>query len=253
MNAEVRQKKIEYHLKKVEFASLDELAVMFDASVSTVRRDVTQLETKGLAKRTHGGVRLMKPSSDEFAFTSRDTHQLIEKEMIGRTAAKLIEPNQTVILDAGTTVFHVAKYLESKTPHIITNSLPVANHYASNHLIEVVLTGGVIYPRLGVLVGPLAVESFSRMQADIAIMSAGGITLDGISNSHVLLIEIQQAMMRAAEKVIICIDHTKFGRKSLTRLCGLGQIDMLVTNERAPMEMIKEMEKTGLEVHLAKS
>ncbi len=252
MNAEVRQKKIEEHLRKVEFASLDELASLFDASVSTVRRDVTQLEAKNIAKRTHGGARMMEAPSDEFAFSNRDTHQLSEKDIIGRAVADLIEPNQTVILDAGTTVYHAAKFLESKTPHIITNSLPVANHYASNHLIEVVLSGGVIYPRLGVLVGPLAVESFSRMQADVAIMGAGGITLEGINNSHVLLIEIQQAMMRAAEKVIICVDHTKFGRKSLNRLCSLGQIDTLVTDAKASKEMIQAMYETGLDVVLAK-
>jgi len=90
------------------------------------------------------------------------------------------------------------------------------------------------------------------MQGDVAIMGAGGITLDGINNSHVLLIEIQQAMMRAAQKVIICVDHTKFGRKSLTRLCGLGQIDVLVTDANAPKDMVKEMRAQGLEVVLAK-
>ena len=67
-----------------------------------------------------------------------------------------------MILDAGTTVYHVARYLESKAPQIITNSLPVANLFASANRLEVVVSGGVIYPRLGVLVGPLAVEAFSK-------------------------------------------------------------------------------------------
>src|ERR1700745_401936 len=109
--------------------------------------------------------------------------------------AELIQPNQTVIMDAGTTVYHVARYLESKAPQIITNSLPVANLFASANKIEVIVSGGVIYPRLGVLVGPLAVESFSKMHADVAIMSAGGVALDGITNSHGLLIDIQRAMI----------------------------------------------------------
>jgi excinuclease ABC subunit A len=89
------------------------------------------------------------------------------------------------------------RYLESKTPQILTNSLPVANLFASANRLEVIVSGGVIYPRLGVLVGPLAVESFSRMHADVAIMSAGGLTLEGITNSHGLLIDIQRAMIRS--------------------------------------------------------
>lgn len=136
---------------------------------------------------------------------------MAEKEAIGRACADLLAPSQTVIVDAGTTCYHVARHLESKLPYIITNSLPVANLFASASRLEVVLSGGVIYPRLGVLVGPLAVESFSKMRADVAIMSAGGITLEGATNSHGLLIDIQRAMIRAAQKVIFCLDHTSLG------------------------------------------
>ena len=93
-------------------------------------------------------------------FSARETHQLEEKEAIGRACAQLIGPNQSVIIDAGTTAYHVARYLEEKTPHVITNSLPVANLFAGANRLEVVVTGGVIYPKLGVLVGPLAVEAF---------------------------------------------------------------------------------------------
>ena len=229
MQAEERQHHIEEYLQKVEFASLEELARHVEASISTVRRDLTILEAGGALRRTHGGARLVNPRSDEFTFSSRDTHQLAEKEAIGKACADLIRPNQSVIIDAGTTVYHVARYLENKTPQIITNSLPVANLFASANRLEVVVSGGVIYPRLGVLVGPLAVEAFSRMHADVAIMSAGGITLEGITNSHGLLIDIQRAMIQAAQKVIFCLDHTKFGRQSVLPLCDLD-CDTIVTD-----------------------
>src|SRR5258707_355513 len=183
MQAQARQNSIEGYLQKVEFASLEELAKHVDASLSTVRRDLTLLEATGNVQRTHGGARLVNPRSDEFAFSARDTHQLAEKEAIGRACAELIQPNQSVIIDAGTTVYHVARYLESKSPQIITNSLPVANLFASANRLEVVLSGGVIYPRLGVLGGPLAVDAFSRIHADVAIMSAGGLCLDATTNS----------------------------------------------------------------------
>ncbi len=251
MQPEERQHRIEEFIQSVEFASLEEISNQVDASISTVRRDLAVLEAGGTVRRTHGGARVVTPRSDEFTFSARDTHQLAEKEAIGRACAELIQPNQSVIIDAGTTVYHVARYLDSKGPQIITNSLPVANLFASANRLEVIVSGGVIYPRLGVLVGPMAIESFSAMHADVAIMSAGGITLDGVTNSHGLLIDIQQAMIRAAQKVIFCFDHTKFGRKSVLPLCGLDRIDTIVTDAAAPAQLVAELRGKTLRVVVA--
>lgn len=251
MQPEERQHRISEYLQRVEFASLEEIAEHMKASISTIRRDLTLLEAGGTVQRTHGGARIAVPRSDEFTFSSRDTHQLSEKEAIGMACAALIQPNQSIIIDAGTTVYHVARYLENKAPQIITNSLPVANLFASANRLEVVVSGGVIYPRLGVLVGPLAVEAFSKIHADVAIMSAGGISLEGISNSHGLLIDIQRAMIRAAQKVIFCFDHTKFGRQSLTPLCELDCVDTIVTDNEAPAELVDGLRKRGIEVIVA--
>lgn len=251
MTAEERQHRIREYLERVEFASLDELAKAFGVSLSTVRRDLMVLEAAGIAKRTHGGARILSPKTDEFTFSARDTHQLAEKEAIGRACAALVRPNQSLILDAGTTVYHVARYLEDKAPQIVTNSLPVANLFASAHRVELVLSGGVLYPRLGVLVGPLAVETFSKIHADLAIMSAGGITLEGLTNSHTLLVDIQRAMIRAAARVIMCLDHTKFGRRSLAFLCDLSAVDVVVTDSGAPSELVDGLKARGLEVVIA--
>src|SRR6266404_658791 len=251
MQPEERQHRIREYLQKVEFASLEEVAGKVDASLSTVRRDLTVLEASGVLRRTHGGARISNPRSDEFTFSARDTHQLAEKEAIGRACAEIIEPNQTVIIDAGTTVYHVARYLESKSPQIITNSLPVANLYASANRLEVIVSGGVIYPRLGVLVGPLAVEAFSRIHADVAVMSAGGISLEGITNSHGLLIDMQRAMIKAARKVIFCFDHTKLGRQSVSPLCELDCVDTIVTDNSAPQELVEAFRARQLEVIVA--
>lgn len=253
MQPEERQHRIGEYLQKVEFASLEEIARQVDASVSTVRRDLSVLEASGSLRRTHGGARIVAPRSDEFTFSARDTHQLAEKEAIGQACAELIQPNQSIILDAGTTVYHVARYLESKAPQIITNSLPVANLFASANRLEVVVSGGVIYPRLGVLVGPQAVEAFSRIHADVAIMSAGGLSLEGITNSHGLLIDIQRAMIQAAQKVIFCFDHTKLGRQSLLPLCGLDCVDTIVTDGAAPSELLQALRAHSLEVIAAPS
>lgn len=251
MTAEERRYRLEQHLHKVEFASLEELARSVGTSVSTVRRDLTLLESRGSVRRTHGGARILNPKSDEFAFSSRDLHQLAEKEAIARACAEMIQPRQTVIIDAGTTCYHVAKLLAGLTLQIVTNSLPVANLFAASPKTEVVLSGGVIYPRLGVLVGPLAVEAFRKIHADVAIMSAGGITPDGVTNSHALLIDIQRAMMAGAGKVIFCLDHTKFGRQSVAHLCNVTDIDVVVTDEAAPEDIVRSLREKQIEVLVA--
>ena len=131
MTAEERKHRIEEHLQQVEFASLEELSQHVGVSISTVRRDLTALEAGGSLKRTHGGARILNPKTDEFIFSTRDAHQLAEKEAIGKACAELIQPNQSVIIDAGTTCYHVARHLEDKPLQIITNSLPVANFFAA--------------------------------------------------------------------------------------------------------------------------
>ena len=252
MQAEERQAKIEAYLQKAEFASLEELAQHVGASVSTVRRDITALEGSKSVRRTHGGARtLQQPKTDEFVFNVRDTHQVGEKESIGEACAALIQPGQNVILDSGTTCFHVAKRLGDKVAQIITNSLPVANLFSASNRHEVHLSGGVIYPRLGVLVGPHAVDTFSRMHADVAILSGSGISEDGVYNSHALLVDIQRAMIGGAAKVIFCFNHTKFGRRSTFFLTDFSNIDVIVTDAGAPEQLVAALRVKGLEVVVA--
>ena len=238
-------------LQKAEFASLDEIAQQVDASVSTVRRDVTIWRHREPCGAPMAARAIVVPRSDEFTFSARDTHQLAEKEAIGRACAELIQPNQSVILDAGHHRLSRRPLSGEQAPQIITNSLPVANLFASANRLEVVVSGGVIYPRLGVLVGPLAVEAFTKMHADVAIMSAGGISLEGITNSHGLLIDIQTAMIQGAQRVIFCFDHTKFGRQSVLPLCGLDSVDTIVTDSGAPSELVAALRERGLEVVVA--
>jgi DeoR/GlpR family transcriptional regulator of sugar metabolism len=82
-------------------------------------------------------------------------------------------------------------------------------------------------------------------------MSAGGITLEGVTNSHALLIDIQRAMLKAAQKVILCLDHTKFGRQSVSPLCGLDMVDAIVTDSQAPADLVNALRERGVEVVVA--
>jgi DeoR/GlpR family transcriptional regulator of sugar metabolism len=183
-------------------------------------------------------------------FQVRDTHQVAEKEAIAIACAGLIAAGQNVMIDAGTTCHQVARRLGDKVAQIITNSLPIANLFSGSNRHEVHVSGGVIYPRLGTLVGPDAVETFSRMHADVAILSGSGIAADGIYNSHALLVDIQRAMIAGSAKVIFCLDHTKFGRRSTFFVCDFAKVDVVVTDRSAPTEMVSALRAKGIEVML---
>ena len=251
MQSEERRSKIEAYLQEAEFASLDELAQQVGKSISTVRRDLTYLEQVGRAKRTHGGARTLQPKTDEFVFNVRDTRQFEEKEAIGAACAALVQPGQNVIIDSGTTCYHVARHLGETVAQVITNSLPVANLYSGASRQEVLVSGGIIYPRLGVLVGPHAVETFSRVHADVAILSGSGICEEGIYNSHALLVDIQRAMMAGAARVVFCLDHAKFNRRSTFLLSDFSAVDVVVTDSLAPAALVEAIRQKNVEVVIA--
>lgn len=251
MQSEERRTRIEAYLQDAEFATLEELAREVGRSVSTVRRDLDELEKEGKARRTHGGARTLQPKSDEFVFNLRDTRQVEEKEAIGAACAAMIQSGQNVIIDAGTTCYHVAKHLGDHVAQVITNSLPVANLFSGIRRQEVIVSGGIIYPRLGVLVGPHAVETFSRMHVDVAVLSGSGVCEEGIYNSHALLVDIQRAMMAGAAKIIFCFDHTKFNRRSTVFLSDFSRVSAVVTDEGAPEPLLATLRSKGMEIVVA--
>ena len=214
-----------------------------------MRRDLTLLGSFGRGPANARRRAHRCPHADEFTFSARDTHQLAEKEAIGRACAELIQPNQSVIIDAGTTTYHAATS-GRKAPQIITNSLPVANLFGGEPAGGCGL-GGCDLSAAGCAGRAAGGGSVHEFRADVAIMSAGGITLEGVSNSHGLLIDIQRSMIRAAQKVIFCMDHTKFGRHSVSVLCELGEIDTIVTDNGAPLELVGQLRAKGIEVVMA--
>jgi DeoR family fructose operon transcriptional repressor len=129
--------------------------------------------------------------------------------------------------------------------------LPVANLFSGSSRHEIQVSGGVVYPRLGALVGPHAVESFVRMHADAAVLSGSGIAEAGIYNSHALVVDIQRAMIESAAKVIFCLDHTKFGRLSTFFLSDFSPVDAVVTDSGAPEALVAAIRARGVEVVVA--
>ena len=182
------------------FASLPELAEQLSVSESTVRRDLDFLEETGTAKRTHGGVFYTGPSPKLPLFDERQPAQWDRKQQIARRAVQLIEDGDTLLLDGGSTTYEVARLLVGRPLQIVTNSLPVANLFATSTTSDLVLLGGYVYPRTGVALGPYANDMLAKLNVRRTILSVSGVNEKGFFNNNLLLVETERAMMHAADE-----------------------------------------------------
>src|SRR5436190_14385914 len=212
------------------FASLPALAGALEVSESTVRRDLDFLEESGVAQRTHGGVCYTGPSPKLAHFDQRQSLNWDRKRQIAVAASRLIDDNDTILLDGGSTTYEFAQLLVGRPLQVVTNSLPVANLFTSSDNADLIFIGGYVHAKTGVSLGPYANEMLGGLNVRRAVLSVAGINERGCYNSNLLLAERERAMMTSAKEVIVVADSTKLGHRSLSQLCELKDIDVLVTD-----------------------
>jgi DeoR/GlpR family transcriptional regulator of sugar metabolism len=246
---------IEAFIREHKYADLHTLATRFSGSLSTVRRALDQLEARHIVRRHHGGASLVETGAlaQEYDFLARNQRQPDEKIAIARLIADQIEPGMTVILDGGSTTYSVARLLAGKRLQVITNSIPVASLFAEIGAIDTTVTGGSIYRRLGVLVGPLCDQAFDHTHADVAVLGGIGLTAEGIWNQNPLLASGQRKMIAAATRTIFGLDNSKFGRKAQTLTSAFEARHTIVTDRRPPPAVARAIAAAGAQLILAAS
>jgi DeoR family fructose operon transcriptional repressor len=227
---EERRQKVLELVNARSFVTLGELAKAMNTSESTIRRDLDYWDEHGLIKRTHGGAMFRDDVHGMPAFEDRTSRAMDEKRQIAQAAAARIQDGDSVLIDGGTTTLELAKSLVGRPVQIVTNSLPIAQLFASSRETDLVILGGYVYPRTGVALGPLTMRMLEDIHIRQLIMGVGGITEAGLFNSNLLLVETERAMMRCADEVVVLADHTKIGQTALTYLCGLKDIDTLIVD-----------------------
>lgn len=246
-----RRSRLQEMVRRRRFASLPELVEELDVSESTVRRDLEWLEEQGIAKRIHGGALYAGDSPGFSHFDQRQSSAWAEKKAIATRAVGLIEDGDTVLLDGGSTTYEVARLLVGRPVHVVTNSLPVANLFASDTCSDLVMIGGDVCPRSGVVRGPFADKMIASLRVRKTVFSVAGITEEGFFNNNVLLVETERTMMRAADEVIVVADSTKLGRRSLTHLCELKDVRHLVTDDGLDAEWQETVRSAGVDLLIA--
>jgi len=210
------------------FVSLPQLLDATGASESTIRRDLEALDRTGQIRRTRGGAAYVGESLTPFEVRRGRASE--EKQRLGRATAAMIQPGETVLLDGGTTTLEVARHLTGKSLQVVTNSLPIVSVLASAPEIELVFLGGYLYPKTGVTLGPLTSAALESMKVRRLVMSAGGLTKDGLFNSNSLLVETERRMIAAADEVVLVADHSKFGHSELAFLSGWESVGRVVVD-----------------------
>lgn len=235
----------------------DELAQALDVSSMTVWRDLASLEAAGRLRRVRGGAaRVDRRADAEPLFVSKQVVNRERKEVIARYAAEhYVEDGDIIFVEAGTTALAMVKHL-SRCEHltVIGNGLGIMNELAR------LLPGVTVYGCGGMLrstgltfVGPQAEEFFRHVNARTCFLSATGLSFpEGLTDVNLLEIQVKRAMAASASRVVLLMDSTKFGVKSLAKVIDLEAGQVLITDEGAPADAVARLAALGVEVHIAR-
>jgi DeoR/GlpR family transcriptional regulator of sugar metabolism len=251
MLAEERRTRLLELVKSDRFASLPQLVEKLGVSESTIRRDLEVLEESGAARRIHGGVLFAGLDPKAAHLEAREPAQWNLKKAIARAAAGMVEDHDTVLLDGGSTTYEVARLLVGRPLHIITNSLPVANLFASDAKSDLVFIGGNVCPRTGVVRGPYADQMLAQVRVRKTILSTAAVSEEGFFNNNMLLVETERAMMRAGREVIVVADSSKFGHQSLGHVCSLCTVDYVVVDSHISDTWRNKLDAAGVKLLVA--
>lgn len=233
-------------------ATIAELVKRFDVSAVTARADLDALAKMGAIVRSHGGaVRCEEPVRDYPVSYKAELHRT-EKSRIGRAAAQLVQPNETVILDSGTTTWEIARQLKAlKLPGVtvITNALNIAVELADEPAISVIMLGGILRHISSSFVGPQAEAMLREMHADRLFLAVDGFDIDiGPTTPDILEAQLNTRMMDVTKETTVVADSSKLGRRSVSRIGTMSQIRRLITDTDAPPEFVQSLRTKGVEI-----
>lgn len=244
-----RQKRILEMLDEDQELHIAALADTLAVSQETVRRDLTQLESRGALKRVHGGA--VSISSPRFRpLAERAQAKRREKDCIARLAAPLIGEGQTVFLGEGTTALALARQVvNSVAARYTTTMVDTAQILAANKRNEVSLTGGILDAEHNLLTGYGPVESIRRRYFDVAIMGSSGISAElGLLDYNEDLSAFYQALVEQTKRYVVLADHSKFGKGPPICTMPLDRVDVVVTDRRPSELFVTALESAGVEL-----
>ena len=248
----VRRERMLAALKLREFARVADLCAMFGVSEVTVRSDLDALAEQGQVRRIRGGAIPLAGPRAERPFEVASAANPGEKQAIGRAAADLVSPGETVVLDVGTTTTAVATALVARDDlhgvTVFTNGLNIALELErAADRMTVIVSGGTLRPLQHSLVNPLAEVLLADLNADIAFVGCNGVHPErGVTNVNLPEAEVKRRVLSHARRRVIVADGSKLGEVAAARLCALEDVDLLLTGPSAPAGVLDALRARGI-------
>jgi len=252
MLAPDRQSRIVQLIQGRMSISVQELSKHFDVSPMTIRRDLGQLEERGLVVRIHGGV-MAKESHVALGEDVRGALHVAEKAAIGAAAASLVEDGQTLFIDAGTTTIELAYRLrERRGLTVVTNSVRILAALGDSPGIHLIGVGGSIYGGAWSFVGPLAEAALRRFNGDTAFMGISSVSLEhGLTEVNFFEATVKSLMIQRAQRVVLMADHSKLEKVSPVSVAPIRDVDALITDDQLSPQLVAAYREAGVKLFLA--
>jgi len=254
LNAHQRRELITQHIRERGRVQVSELMDEFGLTDTSIRRDLSILESKGVIRRVHGGAVSTSEGLQIAILEERKIHYSAEKRCIGAVAAEYIQPQDVVLMDTGTSVLQVARHIPESirrlgTLRILTNSTLLLDEMGSWATPNLLLLGGIFLPEHWATVGPEVLSSLQQISAHRAFLGCDGLTLNGgITSAHPLVAQTGREMANRAEQVIVLADHSKLGRAGFIPIMPINKIDILITDSSANKQIIDSMRERDVQV-----
>lgn len=237
-------------LKKEGSVNVIDLCNELRVSSVTIRKDLKLLEDKDLLFRTHGGGTLTNPYTVDRPVKEKAMIHSGEKSGIGAAAAKLIEPNDCILIASGTTVLSLAQSIQPiGTLTVITAALNVALELGHHPEIEVIQLPGLIRKTSSSVTGAYAEKMLEDFSCSKLFLGVDGIDVEfGLTTTSMMEAQLNKKMIAASQKTIVLADSSKFGKRGFGRICGLEDIDQVITDSNISEHMVETLKGTGIEV-----
>lgn len=257
MDKSERQKEILNSLKANSTVSVADLGSRLGVSEMTIRRDLHELDREGLLRRVHGGAILGAGRSLEPPYKTRAAENIDQKRAIAQKAATYVVDGDSIALDIGTTIMEMIVPLKDRLDlSVVTASLPIATaimeNFRSNSGLRLILTGGIVRPGELSLIGNLSQNTYKELHVDKAFIGVGAISLEeGFTEYNLDDTYVKKALTSSAGQVIVLADGSKFGRSSFASIGPLSMASVIITDPSAPVELVEQIRKQGVEVVIA--
>lgn len=244
-----RQRRILELLQQAGSLRTAETAEQLGVTDETVRKDFELLEKRGELIRIHGGASRPEKIRGDLSFTERQAVRRAEKQAIARLAAGRIQANETIFLDASSTVLTLTEFLPDLPLTILTNALNVLTALSDRPNLDLMCTGGLFDAKSRSFIGLTAEKSLQRYNIHRMFLSGSGLHVErGISESNARQAAFKERVVANAEDVVFLGDHSKLGRKASFFFAGISDLSCVITDREADSEILDELRQQGVEV-----